>query len=419
MSEKYTLTYPDIDEGFGRTKELLEELREIYKSGCAEGGGEILSLIDLLSSEERLSCVSMLPRQDSAADRLSREAAVFFSTLRHAPGPLLGRLAAAHGWDDIPLHVGCLGSATGAIFAALRANGIESGEVITTSLNYVGVPNAIALAGAVPRFVDVDPHTWCMDPKALESAVSAKTRAIILTHVNRMADLEPFHEVLTKKGLDVPVIQDASLAWGSTYQGMRPGFLNLGTGGVTVLSLAPSKIVCGFGGAVFTTHDLELLNRMVEIGYQGLLLHDQTTVGHHGANLRMNELSAAVAIMQLKRFDELVTKRRCVQELYDQHLEPAVQKGTVILQELGDEASVTHYMVLVPDRNALAERVYRKHGVLLYMWHAHHRQKLYAGSAVQLPVTDEIAGKITLLPFHTKLLEEDVAFICDALLEEL
>lgn len=419
MNEKYTLTYPDIDQGHGRTKELLDELRGIFRSGCPEGAGEMLSLIDLLSSEERLSSVSMLPASGSAVEKLSRDAAAFISVMKGKPPSVLDRVVAERSWFQIPLHAGCLGSATGALFAALRANGIDSGEVITTSLNYVGVPNAIALAGATPAFVDVDPHTWCIDPKALERALTPSTRAVVLTHVNRMADLEACHDVLMRKGLDIPVIQDASLAWGSTFQGLRPGLLNLGSGGVTVLSLAPSKIVCGFSGAVFATHDLQLLTRMVEIGYQGLKLTDQTALGFHGANLRMNELSASVAVEQLKRFDELVARRKRVREWYDRFLEGAVREGKVVLQELGCEATVTHYMVLIPDRDALAERLYRKHGIILYMWPAHHRQKLYAQSASHLPVTEDLAEKITLLPFHTKLTEDDVAFICESLLKEL
>lgn len=419
MSDPFTLTFPDIDAGSGRTRQLLNELRSIYQAGCPDGAGEILSLVDLLMSEERLSCVSMFPRSGSAVELLSREAAAFFSTCTGEPGPFLARLVEERGSNEIPLHVSCLDSATGAMFAALRAAGIEEGEVITTSLNYVGVPNAIALAGAAPRFVDVDPRTWCMDPASLEAAITKKTRAVVLTHVNRMADLEAFHDVLLRKGLEVPVIQDASLAWGSTYQGMRPGFVNLGRGGVTVLSLAPSKIVCGFGGAVFATHDRDVLLRMVEIGYQGLKLDDQTSVARHGANLRMNELSAAVALVQLRRLDELVAKRERVRKLYDRRLEPAVRAGTVVLQELGDEAAVTHYMALLPDRGAIAERVYRERGVVLYMWHAHHRQPAFGRAGAKLPVTEDIAGRITLLPFHTKLGEEDVALICDAILAAL
>ncbi len=419
MIRKISNTHPDIDRGRGRTRELLDELLRLYRSGRAEGAGEILALADLLTDDERIATDPFFPKPGGTIHRLNQAFVDFIFESARSPSRFLLRVAKDRGWVQVPLQVNCLGSATGAIFAALRALDVGGGEVITTSLNYMGVINAIMLAGGRPRFVDVDEKAWCMDPKSLEGALTEKTRAIVLTHVNRYVDLEPFYDVLKRKGLDTPVIQDATLAVASRCQGLRPGAINLGDRGVTVMSLAPPKVFCGFGGAVFTTHDADMHARMMTIGYQGVNHLDQNKLDAYGANIKVDELGAAVALEQMKRRDELVGKRVRLKELYDEFLGPAVDDGRVVLQDVGDETVMTHYSVLLPDRRAVAERLYRKHGIVICAWHMLHMQDIYREFRCDLPVSEGMENRFSMLPFHTRLSEEDVKFVCEKLTEEL
>lgn len=419
MIKKISNIHPDIDRGRGRTRDLLDELLELYRSGKSEGADEMLAVVSMLSDDERLDGIPFFPQPGGAVERLSQAFVDFIVESVNPPSDFVKRVAEEKGWSQIPLQVSCLGSATGAIFAALRASDVCEGEVITTSFNYMGVLNAIMLAGAEPRFVDIDEKTWCMDPRSLEEALSDKTRAIVLTHVNRYVDLEPFYDILKKKGLDTPVIQDATLAVASRCRGLRPGLINLGDGGVTVMSLSHSKIFCGFGGAVFTTHDLDLLNRMITIGYQGVNFIDMMKLDEHGANIRTSDLNAEIALAQMKRRDEILKKRMVLKGLYDELLKPAVEDESVVLQDVGDEAILTHYGVLMSGRKKIAERLYYGQGITLKAWHAHHLQGIYSDFRCDLPVTESIAERFTMLPFHNSLTEEDVEFVCDKLIEAI
>ncbi len=307
-------------------------------------------------------------------------------------------------------YSGGVASATGGLASALIAAGCAGGEVITTSLNYTGVINAILLAGAIPRFVDIDEDSWCMDPQAAGEAVSKKTRAILLTHVNRYVDPSPYASIIAgaKKGLSL--IQDASLAIASTHDGVRPGMVNRGPMGATVFSLATSKIISGLGGGIVTANDPEIAGNILTAAYQGVNLKTGREIVSRGGNFKMNDLSAAIALAQLERREELFAKRRQLKQWYDQRLEGLVQSGDIVVQAVDDETVLTHYMVLVRHRTALAERLHQQQGIEMGMWFTHHD-----ASTETLPKTDAVADRFAMLPFHTRLSEADVDTVCTAL----
>jgi dTDP-4-amino-4,6-dideoxygalactose transaminase len=415
MSKTITLIHPDIDPGLGRTRALIEELALTWKEGSCEGGGEIAAAVALLASEELVPHVAYVPHPEGPLAALAQAFAGFLMEGTRSPSDLLVAFLRGRGWQALPLFVGGVANATGALYALLSAAKAAGGEVITASLNYVGVVNAIVLAGATPRFVDVDPATWCMDPTSVEKAITKKTRGIVLTHLNRLVDLAPYVELFKRRGLDIPLIQDASLAVGSTCDGLRPGLVNIGPHSATVMSLATSKVISGLGGAVVAANDRETLDTVVSIAYQGMSLTEAGVLAAHGANIKMNDLNAAIALEQLKRREMIFERRRWLKGCYDAALAPLVAKGSVVLQDVGEEAVVTHYGVLLPDRERIAKALFERHRIPLGMWHVHHLQALYRGSAKSLPVCESLARRLAFLPFHTKLADSDVASICRAL----
>lgn len=349
----------------------------------------------------------------------NREFSQYLLQLPHLDDPLLQRVARLRGSSEFRLFATGTANATGALIALMRALQVEGGQVITTSLNFVGVTNAIVQAGAVPRFVDIDPLTWCMDPASLEKAISSKTRAILLTHLNCFVDLMPYVEIYERKGLELPLIQDASLAVGSTLRGMRPGLINLGNGGATVFSLAPSKTITGLGGGVVVGSDQEVLDRVYKFAYQGVSLTEVGRIDLVGMNLKMNDMTAVIASQQLRRHEELFAKRRALKARYDALLAPAVEAKRLQLQQVNDETVVTHYAVAFDRRTEIARRLYEERSMMLGMWHLQHQQEVFCRSRVKLPVTETLADRFALLPFHTRITEEDADEICGALLCEL
>lgn len=395
-------------------------MAERYPFICPDiGDAEIQALTELLSSRERLQDIAFFTRPEGVVHAFNREFSQYLFQVPHPDDPLLQRAAGLLGTTELKLFATGTANATGALIALMRALEVEGGEVITTSLNFVGVVNAIVQAGATPRFVEIDPATWCMDPAAVKKAISSKTRAILLTHLNRFVDLMPFAELYQEKGLELPLIQDASLAIGSTLRGMRPGLINLGEGGATVFSLAPSKAITGLGGAVVVGSDQEVLDRVYTFAYQGLSLSEVDRIELVGMNLKMNDLCAAIALQQLRRREELFAKRRALKARYDALLAPAVAAGKLQLQDVGEEAVVTHYAVAFDRRTEISRRLYEERSMMLGMWHLNHLQQVYRCPRVRLPVTESLSDRFTLLPFHTRISEEDAAEVCAALLSEL
>jgi len=423
MNKQYTLFHPDIGHPAGRSKKLVEELIELWRDGEDEGACEIAAIAELLTDDGALPYISCHPVEGGAVNRLAVEFGAFLSEMPSSLPSFVGRVIRDMGWKSPHFFVAGLGSATGAIYSALVEAGVAGGEVITTSLNYVGVPNAIVLAGATPQFVDIDEKSWCMDPNSLKKAITKKTKAIVLTHFNRFVDLEPFYDILSERGVDIPIIQDASLAVGSTCAGMRPGVINIGAKGATVISLATSKTITGLGGAVIVANDNSLIERIVTIAYQGMSFKEGGVLDAFGSNFKMNELNAVISMEQLKRRNDIFRRRREIKTLYDKALEPLVKKKVVEIQDVGDEAVVTHYGITLPERTLTATRMFEKHRVMIGMWHVHHLQRIYREKFGKprnsLAETEKLAEKIGFLPFHTHLSDEDVELICRALTEEL
>jgi len=418
MAKIYTLIHPSFDPPMGKTHDLLKKLIEQKQKGKNEGADEISALAELFLNEEDLHLLNYLPAEQRTIHRLNQEFLRFLCSFRSVSNPILRKVGEKHGWEEIPLSCCGVQSATAAITATLMANNATSGEVITTSLNFLGVPNAIVLAGAIPKFVDINKDDFCMDPKSLEKEINSKTKAIVLIHFNQVVDLAPINEILKKKGLDIPVIQDASLAIGSTDQGMPAGLVNLGRGGATIYSFATSKILSGLGGAMVIANDRTLIERVQSVAYQGIQFQDPDDLLSFGANFKMNDLNAAIVMEQLRKRERIFEKRRMLKTLYDRELQDLVKAGKIAIQKVSPESIVTHYAFLLSNRKSVATKLAEK-GIMIGFWHTAHLQKIYQErfgmKTGTLPVTESIAPRIAFLPFHTKLEEEDVSFICSEL----
>lgn len=416
----YNLVQPDIDVGSSRAKKLIAELKNCEGFGA----DEICAAIKVLTDPEEQASF-FYPKVGGAIDGLKTEFRSFISGRLGTSKNLSDKIQEAWCWDEIPLHIEGFASATGAVYSALTAARVGGGEVITSSLNYVGVVNAILLAGALPKFVDVNPKTFCMERADVEKAVTGKTRAVILTHLNSFLDIEPFFDMFKGHGFEFPFIQDASLAIGSTFKGMRPGLINVGPNGVTVFSLAISKIISGLSGALATSHNSEFINSMREIAYQGISLKDNSYIGSMGgANFKMAPLNAAIAAAMLKRREEIFEKRRKLKKIYDNELTGLVAKGLLSVQQTDSQTIMTHYpAVLSVNREQVVYDLFSRFGIQVGMWYVHHMQPLFKillGSDIpKLPASERLSERLVFLPFHTKLCEGDVAYIASALSQVL
>ncbi|MBV8270727.1 MAG: DegT/DnrJ/EryC1/StrS family aminotransferase [Cupriavidus sp.] len=202
-------------------------------------------------------------------------------------------------------HCITVASGTEALLIALMALGVKAGdEVITTSFTFAATAEVVALLGATPVFVDIDPVTCNMDPALVEAAITDKTRAIMpVSLYGQVANMDEINAIAARHG-GIPVIEDAAQSFGASYKGRKS--CNLSTIGCT--SFFPSKpLGCyGDGGAIFTS-DATLAKIMREIRVHGQeRRYQHTRVGVGG---RMDTLQCAVVLAKLEKFDWEIAQR--------------------------------------------------------------------------------------------------------------
>jgi dTDP-4-amino-4,6-dideoxygalactose transaminase len=314
-------------------------------------------------------------------------------------------------------HVVGVASGTDALYLALRACAIGSGDAVLTVANTaVATVAAIELTGAQAVLVDVDPGTYNIDPDKLEDAVRAYTRspgagklkAIVPVHLyGHPADLEAILEVAKRR--DLSVIEDCAQAHGASWRGKKTG----GWGRLAAFSFYPTKNLgaLGDGGAV-ATNDRELaakLRLLREYGWK------QRYISHiPGTNSRLDELQAAILRVKLAYLDEENRRRQQLAALYDRHL---AHTGLVLPQAKQQAEHVYHqYVIRSQDRDSL--RAYlNQNGVhtLIHYPLPIHLQPAYRGririAPHGLPQTESLCQEILSLPMHPQLTEQQVTTV--------
>lgn len=298
---------------------------------------------------------------------------------------------------------------TDALQIAQMALGIGPGdEVITPGFTYIATAETVALLGAKPVYVDIDPRTFNLDPQLLEAAITPRTKAIIpVSLYGQCADYDAINAVAKKYA--IPVIEDAAQSFGATYKGRRS--CNLST--IACTSFFPSKpLGCyGDGGAIFTNDD-ELAKVMRQIAR-----HGQDRRYHHvrvGINSRLDTLQAAILLPKLSIFEKEIQQRQYIAKLYDAHLQ--VSQSVIVPYVQDINASVyAQYTILVDNRDALQE-VLKKQGIPTAVHYPIplNKQPAVADTSVSLAVGDRIADRVMSLPMHPYLNDEVVATICAA-----
>lgn len=306
-----------------------------------------------------------------------------------------------------------VGSGTEALFLALSACGIGVGdEVITVPNTFFATVEAIALTGARPVFVDIDPDTYTMDARQLEDVVGPRTKAIIPVHLyGQPADMNPIKQVATKYGLKV--IEDACQSHGATYEDRRTGSL----GDVAAFSFYYSKNLGAYGeGGMIVTK-----SRAIATHVQMIRNHGSSQRYHHtyyGTNSRLDEIQAAILRVKLPYLDQWSTRRRALALEYTKRLEEVAEVKTPVERE--GSSHVYHlYVIQVPDRDAL-EAWLKRHGIQtgihypvpIHMQPACAHMGYGEGS---FPVAEAAADRILSLPIYPELSIEDVAYICQTI----
>jgi perosamine synthetase len=211
-------------------------------------------------------------------------------------------------------HVLATSSCTGALHMGFAALGIGAGdEVILADINWIASVAPITYLGATPVLVDILPDTWCLDPAAVEAAITPRTKAILAVHLyGNLCDMDALLAIGARHG--IPVVEDAAEAIGSVWHGRRAGTL----GAFGTFSFHGTKTVTTGEGGAFVTNDSALYERVLTLSNHGRKHGEpkQFWPERIGYKYKISNLQAAVGCAQVERVDELVAGKRRVFERY-------------------------------------------------------------------------------------------------------
>ena len=308
-------------------------------------------------------------------------------------------------------HALGVSSGTDALLIALMALDIGPGdEVITSPFSFFATAEVILFLGAKPVFVDIDPKTYNMNPKALEAAITPKTKAIMpVSLYGQCADFGEINAIANRHQL--PVIEDAAQSFGATYHGVK----SCAQTTIACTSFFPSKpLGCyGDGGACFT-QDAELAQRMEEIrnhGQSKRYVHTRL-----GINGRLDTLQAAVLLEKIQLFPIEIVMRAKIAQRYAERLPKEVIKPYIAPH---NTSVFAQYTIQVLNRDRVQQFLHEQ-GIptaVHYPIGLHRQpimQTMYPDQAA-FPHTDYAAQVVMSLPMHPYLTEEDQDKICDAL----
>ena len=328
-------------------------------------------------------------------------------------GPFIGRFEESLG-KTVGGRVIGLSSGTDAILAAFMALAIGQGaEVITTPFTFFATAGCIVRAGAKPVFVDIDAETFLMDLRAVETAVTPATRAIVPVHLfGQMLDTAALQAIAERHNLEV--IEDAAQCIGARDPHGRQIAENARC---ACLSFYPTKNLGAAGDAgALVTRDEALATR-----FRQTRQHGETTRYQHafvGGNFRMDALQAAVLNVKLKWLEQWNNRRRAIAAYYTKRFAGSDVKPPV---ELPGVHHVYHqYVIRVPRRDALRDYL-GKGGVGCNIFYPKglHLQECFASLGYRqgaFPVTERACEEVLALPIFPELSDAQIQRVADTVL---
>ena len=314
-----------------------------------------------------------------------------------------------------------LNSCTAALHLALNVLGINAGEVITTPITFVSTAHAIQYNSATPVFADVQEDTLNIDPVDIKRKITGKTKAIIPVHYGgHVCDMDEILDIANEHNLYV--IEDAAHACGAEYKGKKAGSLS----DIGCFSFHAVKNLATGDGGMITTNDEEVYEKLLKLRWLGINkgTYQRDSTGYSwyydvecvGFKVHMNDITAAIGLVQLRRLDAMNGRRREIVKRYNEAFEDLGWIETPVEREYV-KSSLHNYAIKVNrgDRNELIAHLAENgvsagvHYMPLYI-HPIYRKLGIKGDC---PVADDVWKKVVILPLYPDMTEEDVKMVVE------
>jgi UDP-2-acetamido-2-deoxy-ribo-hexuluronate aminotransferase len=300
-------------------------------------------------------------------------------------------------------HCVSVANGTDALLCALLALGVKAGdEVITPAFSCIAAVEMMSLIGVIPVFVDIDPETYNLDPKAVAAAITPRAKAILA--VNLYGQCADYHQLHAVAG-NLPIIEDASQSFGASYHGK----ISCSLGNISCTSFLPSKpLGCyGDGGACFTNDDA-LANTLRQ-----LRAHEQRyQYPVIGMNSRLDSLQAAILLEKLAVFPKEVVARQQVAKVYAELFAAKIVGNSLRWPHIAPENTSIYaqYTIALENREAVQQRLHQAHiATAVHYPLPLHLQPAFAYLSYAVgsfPHAERAAQQVLSLPMHPYLREE-------------
>ena len=301
-------------------------------------------------------------------------------------------------------------SGTAALHLALLAAGIQEGdEVITSPFTFIASASSILMAGAIPVFCDIDKNTYNIDPAALESSITVRTKAILAVHLFGLpCDMSELSRVAAAH--ELILIEDCAQSHGAEWDGKRTGSY----GNAGCFSFYGTKnMTCGEGG-MLVTDDEDVAARSRQ-----LRNHGQTAKYVHevlGWNYRMTDIAAAIGLCQLRKLTRFNAQRVANSEFLNDLIGDVEGIAVPTCSERATHVFHQYTMQVLPEFGHSRDEVIEYlssadvHAGVYYR-HPLHTQPLFRRLGYQqaMPVTEDTAQRVVSLPIHPSITEEQLS----------
>ncbi len=292
-------------------------------------------------------------------------------------------------------------SGTSALHLALSLFDIKNKEVILPSITFASTAHAILYNGGIPIFADILPDTLCLDPKSVLEKLSKKTKMIVPVHFAGMScEMNELKKIAKINNLKI--VEDAAHAAGSEYKKKKIGSI----GDAVCFSFHPVKnLAMPSGGAItLNGNNLKKFEELLKIrrwcGISNRIGY-RYDINEIGWNFYMNEFSASMGIVQLKKLNKMNKIRKKIAKMYSEHIE--LQNK----MQFDEGCSYHIYWIQVKNRNSFMKKM-RENGIETGIhYRPLHKMKLFSKKE-KLPITDKVENEIVSIPIHPNLSEKDV-----------
>lgn len=290
-------------------------------------------------------------------------------------------------------------------------------EVITSPFSFISSSNCLLFEGVIPKFVDIEEKTYNMDPQYIEENITKKTRAILVVHIfGQPANMDKILSIAKKHNLKI--IEDSCESLGATYKGQMAGTM----GQAGVYAFYPNKQMTTGEGGIIVTNEKKINDLCVSLRNQGRnnqndwLIHDRL-----GYNYRIDEMSAALGVTQLKKLNWMINKKRKIASWYNQAL---TGYKSIIVPEIG--ANRTHswfvYVIRIANgsRNKLMEELEKNNIYTRPYLPVIHLQpfmkKMFNFSRGDFPIAEKVSSQTLALPLYIGLNKKDIQYISNKII---